>query len=72
MDQIGKLLVAAGLALAGVGALVWLGARAGLGRLPGDMVIERPGATVYFPLTSMLLVSLAICGAAMLVEALRR
>ncbi|HXZ59987.1 MAG TPA: DUF2905 domain-containing protein [Steroidobacteraceae bacterium] len=29
-------------------------------RLPGDIVISRPGFTFFFPLTTMLLVSLAV------------
>jgi Protein of unknown function (DUF2905) len=29
-------------------------------RLPGDFVIERPGVKIYFPLTSMLIVSLIL------------
>jgi hypothetical protein len=29
----------------------------GLGRLPGDISIQRPGFSFYFPLTSGLLVS---------------
>ena len=46
------------LALAG---LLWpLVRRAPLFRLPGDIVINRPGFTFFFPLTTMLLVSLAV------------
>jgi len=29
-------------------------------RLPGDIVISRPGFTFYFPLTTMLLVSVIV------------
>ena len=29
-------------------------------RLPGDFVIERPGVKIYFPLTSMLILSLLL------------
>lgn len=29
-----------------------------LGRLPGDIVIDRPGFKVYIPITTMVLVSL--------------
>lgn len=29
-------------------------------RLPGDLVIERPGVKIYFPLTSMLILSLLL------------
>jgi hypothetical protein len=34
--------------------------RIGLGRLPGDIVIRRPGLTVYFPWVTCLLVSAAL------------
>ena len=42
-----------------VGALVWLLSGTGLiGRLPGDIRIERPGFTCIFPLASMILLSI--------------
>jgi hypothetical protein len=58
----GKWLALAGLGLAVVGGLVWLAARMGLplGRLPGDIRIEREGFSFYFPLASSILVSLAL------------
>jgi hypothetical protein len=31
-----------------------------LGRLPGDIVVDRPGAKFYFPVTTMILVSLLL------------
>lgn len=31
-----------------------------LGRLPGDIVIVRPGLKVYIPVTTMILVSLVL------------
>lgn len=34
--------------------------RIGLGRLPGDFVIERESMTFYFPLTTCLLLSLLL------------
>lgn len=34
--------------------------RIGFGRLPGDILIEREGFTLYVPITSMLLVSAVI------------
>jgi len=37
----------------------WLG-RLGLGRLPGDVVIERENFRLYLPLTTALLISLAL------------
>lgn len=50
---IGLLLVAAGL------LWPWLG-RIGLGRLPGDIVIEREGFTFYAPIATGLLLSLLL------------
>ena len=46
--------------LAGL-AWPWL-ARLGLGRLPGDILIERGGTTFYFPLVTCLVVSLVLSG----------
>lgn len=37
----------------------WL-SRLPIGRLPGDIVIERPGFRFYFPITTMILVSLVV------------
>ena len=55
-----QLLITLGVALITVGiAWPWL-ARLGLGRLPGDVRIERPGFGFYFPLGSSILVSIAL------------
>jgi len=56
----GTLLVVAGLLLVLAGVLVWSGALNWIGRLPGDIRIERPGFRLYVPLTSMLLISLLL------------
>jgi hypothetical protein len=53
----GKALIFLGLALVVLG-LVWLaGERLGLGRLPGDILIEREGMRIYIPLMTSLIVS---------------
>lgn len=53
----GRFLIVAGLALVVVGfAWPYLG-RLGLGRLPGDIVIEREGFHLYIPITTSLLIS---------------
>jgi hypothetical protein len=53
-----------GLVILGVGLVILGLALAGklpfLGRLPGDIRIQRDGVVFYFPLTSMLLVSLVL------------
>jgi len=47
-----------------LGLLLIAGARvpflSSLGRLPGDLRIERPGFSLYVPLTSSILVSVAL------------
>ncbi len=62
LTTLGKWLFFAGLALAVAGGAVWLAGRFGLplGRLPGDLRIERDGFSLYIPITSSLLVSLGL------------
>lgn len=60
MDGIGRLLILLGVILIAVGLLwPWLG-KLGLGRLPGDIYIERDNFRFYFPLTSGLLISVLL------------
>ncbi len=55
-----KTLIVIGLALVVAGlAWPWLG-KLPLGRLPGDIVIDRPGVKFYFPVTTMVLISLVL------------
>ncbi|MCL6451053.1 MAG: DUF2905 family protein [Acetobacteraceae bacterium] len=58
---VGRLLLVAGLVLAGLGLLLLLGGRfLGLGRLPGDIYVQRGNFTLYFPLVSGLVLSLVL------------
>ena len=62
-------LVVLGVALVVLGlAWPWI-EKLGLGRLPGDFRIEREGFSLYFPLTTSLIVSIAL---SLLVWLLRR
>lgn len=55
-----RLLIALGLILFAAGLLwPWL-TRLGLGRLPGDIRIERDGFGFYFPLTTGLIISVVL------------
>lgn len=61
-----KVLLAIGVTLILV-ALAWPWLKqVPLGRLPGDIVIERENFTFYLPVTSMILVSLVLSGLAWL------
>jgi hypothetical protein len=55
-----RVLIAAGvlLVVAGLG-WPWL-RRLPLGRLPGDVVIDQPGFRFYFPITTMIVISLLL------------
>jgi hypothetical protein len=55
-----RLLIILGLILLAIGLLwPWL-IKLGLGRLPGDIRIERDGFGFYFPLTTGLIVSIVV------------
>ena len=56
----GPAIVGAGVVLVVMGLLVWSGALAWFGRLPGDIRIERDTVRVYIPIVSMLAVSAAL------------
>ena len=61
MGDIGRALVAIGLAIAGLGiVLLFAGEIPSLGRLPGDISIERGPVHVCFPIVTMLLLSLGL------------
>jgi hypothetical protein len=62
MENIGRFLMIGGIILFVVGGLVFLGAKFGLplGRLPGDIRIERDGFSFYFPLGSSILISILL------------
>jgi hypothetical protein len=57
--EIGRFLIVAGLVILAAGALWPVIARVGFGRLPGDLVIERQNMTLYFPLATAIIVSIA-------------
>jgi hypothetical protein len=58
--DIRKVLILAGAALIAVGVLwPWLG-RLGLGRLPGDIAIQRPGFQFYFPIVTCIVISVVL------------
>jgi len=61
LQTMGKVLLLAGSAIALLGGLLWALSRVGfLGRLPGDIRIERPGFTCLVPLVSSIVLSLLL------------
>jgi hypothetical protein len=54
----GKLLVIAGLLVAGIGLLIMVGVP--IGRLPGDIAIKRGNFTFYFPIVTSIVLSILL------------
>ena len=73
MQHPGWILTIVGLVIAAIGAL-WLLAPhiPWLGRLPGDIAVEREGFRFYFPIVTCIILSLLLTGVIWLVRFLSR
>lgn len=61
MQDLGKIIFIVGLALAAMGAIIWkTGGLGGLGKLPGDIFVQKGGSSFYFPVVTCILLSLAL------------
>ena len=61
LDSLAKLLILFGLILAVVGGLIlFIGKVPFIGRLPGDIYIQRKNFSFYFPLTTSILLSILL------------
>ena len=70
MNEPGRWLLLAGGLLVILGLLAQSGALSWFGRLPGDIHIQRPGFSFYFPVTSMLVISALLSVAGYLIRRL--
>jgi len=61
VPEIGKFLIIIGAVIVLLGALLWSGFGAGwLGRLPGDIRIERGNMAFYFPVVTCIIISIVL------------
>jgi hypothetical protein len=67
VSQIGRALLVLGVLLVVVGGLFLLAEKLGLGRLPGDVVVERKNFRFYAPIATSILLSLVLTVVANLV-----
>jgi hypothetical protein len=72
VDSLARTLVIAGLVLLALGILLQVSPSIPLlGRLPGDIRIERPGLRIYLPITSCLVISVVLSAFFWLLSKLR-
>lgn len=60
MESLGRLLLIIGGLIAAGGLLLLLTGRLGLGRLPGDIFVQKERFTFYFPIVTMIIVSIVL------------
>ena len=74
MFELGKVLLAVGVVIALVGALLVVAGRFGLplGRLPGDIAYRGKNLSVYFPLGTCILISVALTAILYLISRFHR
>lgn len=61
MESFAKLLIVFGVILAAVGGLMlFIGHVPYIGRLPGDIYVQRKNFSFYFPLTTSILLSIVL------------
>lgn len=61
MNSVSKFLIVAGVVIIGIG-LIWafLGRFINLGRLPGDIAVEKGSFKLYFPIVTCIVISVAL------------
>ena len=61
MQDIGKFIVILGFVLVAIGAFIWkTGGLGGLGKLPGDIFIQKGDSSFHFPIVTCIVVSIVM------------
>ncbi|NIM93881.1 MAG: DUF2905 family protein [Anaerolineales bacterium] len=62
LNSIARWLILVGLVIVAIGGILWIAARAGipLGKLPGDIRIQRENVTCIVPIVSSILLSILL------------
>ena len=58
--ELGRVLLIIGVVLVVIGGLAALGVRLPFGRLPGDIAIEGERGSFYFPIVTMIIISVVL------------
>lgn len=60
-EHIGKILILVGLAIIAIGGLIMLSGKISwIGRLPGDILIQKKNFTFYFPIATSIIISIIL------------
>lgn len=60
MEHFGRIFLAIGALFLLLGIMLTIGARFGLGRLPGDIIVRRDNFLFYFPLMTGIVLSIVL------------
>ena len=60
VHDLGKLFMIVGLVIIVTGALLWSGYGNWIGRLPGDIRVERGNSGFYFPIVTCIVISIVL------------
>ena len=60
LQSLGKMLIVMGVVVLIVGVLMYIGGRAGLGTLPGDIAWRRGNTSIYIPIVSSIVLSIVL------------
>lgn len=60
MESMGKMLLVFGVIISIIGAILSLGGRIGLGKLPGDIFFQKGNFTFYFPIVTSIIISIVL------------
>ncbi|TAN44730.1 MAG: DUF2905 domain-containing protein [Nitrospirae bacterium] len=61
MEQLGRAMMIGGIVLAAIGGLLMLSGKIPwIGKLPGDIMIEKKNFTFYFPIATSILLSVIL------------
>ena len=60
MESMGRVILIIGLFLVIIGLLITFGSKIGIGRLPGDIFIEKGNFRFFFPITTSIILSIVL------------
>ena len=60
IEPFGKTLIGIGILLVVVGIIMMIGTKFGIGKLPGDIYIQKGNFSFYFPLATCIIISIVL------------